>query len=50
MLERQRATLLWKGAGLTGEQLVLRAIPPSTLSRCTQRPVFGLLRRRNDRQ
>jgi len=32
MLERQRATLLWKCAGLTGEQLVLRAIPPSMLS------------------
>jgi len=32
MLNWHRATLLWKCAGLTGEQLAERAIPPSGLS------------------
>jgi uncharacterized damage-inducible protein DinB len=32
VLERQRATLLWKCAGLSGDQLVQRAVPPSTMS------------------
>jgi hypothetical protein len=38
ILERQRATLLWKCAGLTGEQLARRAVPPSNLS------LLGLVR------
>ena len=37
-LDWQRATLLYKCAGLTGEQLARRAIPPSELS------LLGLLR------
>jgi len=37
-LARQRATLLWVCAGLTGEQLAARAVPPSTLS------LLGLVR------
>jgi uncharacterized damage-inducible protein DinB len=32
LLEYHRATLLWKCAGLTGEQLKTRAVPPSTMS------------------
>jgi uncharacterized damage-inducible protein DinB len=32
VLERQRATLAWKCAGLSGEQLAERAVPPSELS------------------
>jgi hypothetical protein len=31
-LDWHRATLLWKCAGLTGEQLVLASVPPSNLS------------------
>jgi Protein of unknown function (DUF664). len=37
-LEFHRGTLLWKCAGLTGEQLKTRAVPPSTLS------LLGLVR------
>jgi uncharacterized damage-inducible protein DinB len=37
-LDWQRATLLYKCAGLTGEQLVERTVPPSTLS------LLGLVR------
>jgi hypothetical protein len=38
MLEWQRATLLGKCSGLTGTQLALRSVPPSTLS------LLGLVR------
>ena len=38
ILERHRATLLWKCAGLSGEQLAERAVPPSNLS------LLGLVR------
>ena len=38
LLEYHRATLLWKCAGLTGEQLAQRSCPPSTLS------LLGLVR------
>ncbi|MGX7677335.1 DinB family protein [Jatrophihabitans sp. DSM 45814] len=38
ILERQRTTLLWKCAGLTGDELALRAVPPSNLS------LLGLVR------
>ncbi|HJY70707.1 MAG TPA: DUF664 domain-containing protein, partial [Streptosporangiaceae bacterium] len=31
-LDWHRATLLWKCAGLTGEQLALASVPPSNLS------------------
>jgi uncharacterized damage-inducible protein DinB len=37
-LEWHRATLLWKCAGLTGEQLAQRPVPPSELS------LLGLMR------
>jgi uncharacterized damage-inducible protein DinB len=37
-LEWHRATLLWKCAGLTGEQLAQRPVPPSNLS------LLGLVR------
>jgi uncharacterized damage-inducible protein DinB len=37
-LDWHRATLLWKCAGLTGEQLAERAVPPSGLS------LLGLIR------
>jgi uncharacterized damage-inducible protein DinB len=37
-LEFHRQTLLWKCAGLTGEQLKMRACPPSTMS------LLGLVR------
>ena len=37
-LDYHRATLLWKCAGLTGEQLALRPSPPSSLS------LLGLVR------
>ncbi len=37
-LDKQRTTLLWKCAGLAGEQLARRAIPPSALS------LLGLVR------
>jgi uncharacterized damage-inducible protein DinB len=37
-LDKQRTTLVWKCAGLTGEQLASRAIPPSSLS------LLGLVR------
>ncbi len=37
-LDYHRATLLFKGQGLTGEQLARRAVPPSTLS------LLGLVR------
>ncbi len=38
LLDWQRATLLWKCSGLTGEQLARRAVPPSNLS------LLGLIR------
>ena len=38
LLDHHRATLLWKCGGLTGEQLVQRSCPPSTLS------LLGLVR------
>ena len=38
LLDWHRATLLYKCAGLTGEQLALRAVPPSSLS------LLGLVR------
>jgi len=38
LLEYHRATLLWKCAGLTGEQLARRAVPPSSMS------LLGLVR------
>jgi uncharacterized damage-inducible protein DinB len=38
ILERQRSTLMWKCAGLSGEQLARRAVPPSNLS------LLGLVR------
>ena len=38
LLEYHRATLLSKCAGLTGEQLAIRAVPPSTMS------LLGLVR------
>lgn len=41
-LDFQRQTLLWKCAGLTGEELARRAVPPSTLS------LLGLVRHMND--
>jgi uncharacterized damage-inducible protein DinB len=37
-LDWHRATLLWKCAGLSGEQLALRSVPPSNLS------LLGLVR------
>jgi hypothetical protein len=37
-LDKQRTTLLWKCAGLTGEQLARRAVAPSSLS------LLGLVR------
>ncbi|HTW02680.1 MAG TPA: DinB family protein [Streptosporangiaceae bacterium] len=37
-LDKQRTTLLWKCAGLTGEQMTRRAVPPSSLS------LLGLVR------
>ena len=37
-LDYHRGTLLWKLSGLTGEQLVERAVPPSTMS------LIGLVR------
>jgi len=42
LLDYHRATLLWKCAGLTGEQLKTRATPPSTLS------LLGLVRHMAD--
>jgi len=41
-LEWQRATLLWKCAGLSGGQLAVRSVPPSTLS------LLGLVRHHAD--
>lgn len=41
-LDYHRQTLLWKCAGLTGEQLKLRAVPSSTLS------LLGLVRHLTD--
>jgi uncharacterized damage-inducible protein DinB len=38
VLDWHRATLLWKCAGLTGEQLAERTVPPSTLT------LLGLIR------
>jgi hypothetical protein len=37
-LDKQRTTLLWKCTGLTGDQLVRQAVPPSSLS------LLGLVR------
>jgi len=42
LLEYHRATLLWKCAGLTGEQLVTRGVPPSPMS------LLGLIRHMSD--
>ena len=42
LLEYHRATLLWKCAGLTGEQLATRAVPPSSMS------LLGLVRHMSD--
>jgi uncharacterized damage-inducible protein DinB len=42
LLEYHRATLLWKCAGLTSEQLKTRSIPPSTMS------LLGLVRHMAD--
>jgi len=42
LLDHHRATLLWKCAGLTGEQLKARSVPPSTMS------LLGLLRHLTD--
>jgi uncharacterized damage-inducible protein DinB len=41
-LDFHRTTLLWKCAGLTGEQLARRAVPPSSLS------LLGLIRHNAD--
>jgi uncharacterized damage-inducible protein DinB len=41
-LEWHRATLLWKCAGLTGEQLARQSVPPSDLS------LLGLVRHMTD--
>lgn len=41
-LDFERATLQWKCAGLTPEQLVLRAVPPSSMS------LIGLVRHMAD--
>ena len=38
ILERHRETFVWKCAGLTGDQLALRSVPPSNLS------LLGLVR------
>ncbi len=38
VLDWHRATLLWKCAGLTGEQLAEQVVPPSTLT------LLGLIR------
>ena len=38
LLDYHRATLLWKCAGLTGEQLATRSVPPSSMS------LLGLVR------
>jgi uncharacterized damage-inducible protein DinB len=42
LLDYHRATLLWKCAGLTGEQLATRAVPPSRMS------LLGLVRHMAD--
>jgi uncharacterized damage-inducible protein DinB len=42
LLDYHRATLLWKCAGLTGDQLKARAVPPSTMS------LLGLVRHMAD--
>ena len=42
LLDYHRATLLWKCAGLTGEQLATRGVPPSTMS------LLGLVRHMAD--
>jgi uncharacterized damage-inducible protein DinB len=42
LLDYHRATLLWKCAGLTGEQLAARAVPPSSMS------LLGLVRHMAD--
>ena len=42
LLELHRATLLLKCAGLTGEQLATRSVPPSTMS------LLGLVRHMSD--
>ncbi len=41
-LDYHRATLAWKCAGLTAEQLVTRSVPPSSLS------LIGLVRHMTD--
>jgi hypothetical protein len=42
LLEWHRSTFVWKCAGLTGEQLALRPVPPSNLS------LLGLIRHLTD--
>ncbi len=42
LLEYHRATLLWKCAGLSGEQLATRSVPPSSMS------LLGLVRHMAD--
>ena len=42
LLEWHRSTFVWKCAGLTGEQLALRPVPPSSLS------LLGLIRHLTD--
>ena len=42
LLEYHRATLLWKCAGLTGDRLATRAVPPSSMS------LLGLVRHMAD--
>ena len=41
-LDYQRQTLLWKCAGLTGDQLATRSVPPSSMS------LLGLVRHMTD--
>ena len=42
LLEWHRSTFVWKCAGLTGEQMALRPVPPSSLS------LLGLIRHLTD--
>ncbi len=42
MLDQQRTTLLWKCQGLTADQLVIRAVEPSSMS------LLGLIRHMTD--
>jgi hypothetical protein len=42
LLEWHRATLLWKCSGLTADELIMRSVPPSTLS------LLGVIRHLSD--